>query len=123
MNNTHNHSIRIATAVLALALSGGAFAQTAGNPTSNEPATAAAKNDSAQPVSDTWITTKVKTELLASSEVSGTDIKVETVNGVVKLSGTANKAQAEKAKSIAHNIDGVKSVDTSGLMGGKSAKK
>ncbi|KWS03005.1 Osmotically inducible protein Y precursor [Lysobacter capsici AZ78] len=124
MNNTHTHSIRIATAVLALALSGGAFAQSAGTPTGNDPATAAAKNDSAQPVSDTWITTKVKTELLASSEVSGTDIKVETVNGVVKLSGTANKAQAEKAKSIAQNIDGVKSVDTSGLMAGaKSAKK
>ena len=123
MKNTHTHSIRLATAVLALALSGGAFAQ-ASTPTGSEPAMDAAKNDSAQPVSDTWITTKVKTELLASSEVSGTDIKVETVNGVVKLSGTANKAQAEKAKSIAHNIDGVKSVDTSGLMaGGKSAKK
>lgn len=123
MKNTHTHSIRIATAVLALALSGGAFAQS-GTPTGSDPAMGAAKNDSAQPVSDTWITTKVKTELLASSEVSGTDIKVETVNGVVKLSGTANKAQTEKAKSIAHNIDGVKSVDTSGLMaGGKSAKK
>lgn len=124
MKNTHTNSIRIAVAALALALSGGAFAQTAGTATGSDPATAAATNDSAQPVSDTWITTKVKTELLASSDVSGTDITVETVNGVVKLSGTASKAQADKAKSIAKNIDGVKSVDTSGLMAGaKSAKK
>lgn len=116
-------SIVHATAVLALTLSGAAFAtaQHTGAPTGEMAAT---DNNSAQPVSDTWITTKVKTELLASSEVSGTDIKVETVNGVVSLSGTASKAQAEKAASIARNIDGVKNVDTSGLMAGaKKAKK
>lgn len=116
-------SIRYAVAVLALTVSTATFAQTTGAPTGNDPATAAAQNDSAQPVSDTWITTKVKTELLASSEVSGTDIKVETVNGTVKLSGMATKAQADKAASIARNIDGVKSVDTSGLTGAKNAKK
>ena len=49
--------------------------------------TVAAHTDSDQPVSDTWITTKVKADLLASSDVSGLDISVETSNGTVSLSG------------------------------------
>lgn len=113
----------IATIALSLALSGAAWAQSAGTRADTDPATAATGSDSAQPVSDTWITTKVKTELMASSDVSGTDITVETVNGVVKLSGNVNKAQADKASSIAKNIDGVKKVDTSGLISTKSAHK
>ncbi|MEH6421443.1 BON domain-containing protein [Pseudomonas sp. CGJS7] len=116
----------IAIAAFSIALSSAAWAapQTAGTRADNDPATAAASNDSAQPVSDTWITTKVKTELMASSEVAGTDISVETVNGVVKLSGSVDKTQADKAASIAKNIDGVKKVDTSGLIAAhKSARK
>ena len=37
--------------------------------------------DSDQPVSDTWITTKVKADLVASDGVPGTDISVNTTNG------------------------------------------
>lgn len=112
-------------AAIGLALASGAHAQTAGtraDSAAQDPATATANNDSQQPVSDTWITTKVKTELMATGGVPGTDIKVETVNGVVKLSGSVEKAQAEKAASIARNIDGVKKVDTSGLMASHSRK-
>lgn len=111
----------IATAVLAFAVSSAAWA--APQTTAADPATAT--GESAQPVGDTWITTKVKTELAASSEVPATDISVETVNGVVMLSGHVTKAQATKAAAIAKNIDGVKKVDTSGLMasGKKSAHK
>src|SRR5690606_25957226 len=43
--------------------------------------------NSDQPVDDTWITTKVKSSLLAESEVSGLDINVDTLNGVVTLRG------------------------------------
>lgn len=43
--------------------------------------------DSEQPGSDTWITTKVKSSLLADSDVAGLKIDVETVNGVVTLTG------------------------------------
>jgi len=76
----------------------------------------AAERESAQPVDDTWITTKVKSSLLADSDVSGTDIKVDTVNGVVHLSGNATtQAQADKAKKIAGEIKGVNKVDTSAL--------
>lgn len=117
-------------AALGLAFAGSAAAQSAGTradgaqdaQTAQDPAASTATGDSQQPVGDTWITTKVKTELMATSGVPGTDIKVETVNGVVKLSGHVDKTQAEKAASIARNIDGVKKVDTSGLMASHSRK-
>lgn len=115
----------IAAAALGLAFAGSAVAQTAGTRAdgaqdrTQDPAAATATGDSQQPVSDTWITTKVKTELMSADDVSGTDIKVETVNGVVKLSGSVDKKQAEKAASIARNVDGVKKVDTTGLMARK----
>ncbi|OAX55979.1 BON domain-containing protein, partial [Xanthomonas translucens pv. translucens] len=67
------------------------------------------KHESKEPVTDTWITTKVKADLLATKDVSGTDIKVETLNGTVKLSGAVeNKMQRDKAVSVAKMIDGVK---------------
>lgn len=76
----------------------------------------AAQEDSSQPASDTWITTKVKAELLADTEVSGTAIKVETVNGVVTLSGEVDsQAQIDKAKALARGIKGVTNVDASML--------
>jgi osmotically-inducible protein OsmY len=63
-------------------------------------------------VEDSVITTKVKAALLADPEVKGTDINVETQQGVVQLSGAVdNKAQASKAVSLAKNVDGVKSVN------------
>lgn len=79
-----------------------------------------ARTDSTQPGEDTWITTKVKAALLADDGVPGTDIKVETDNGVVKLSGTVDsKEKIKKAVSVAETIDGVKKVDKSGLTVGK----
>ena len=74
------------------------------------------QNDSSQPVNDTWITTKVKADLLATENVSGLDIKVETVNGVVTLTGAvSNQAQKDKAIAVAKQIKGVSKVDASGL--------
>lgn len=80
------------------------------------PRTQAGQHESAQPVDDTWITTKVKADLLTSSNVPGTEIKVETVNGVVTLSGTVStQAEKDKALKTARGIKGVKSVEASGL--------
>ncbi|WP_414674668.1 BON domain-containing protein [Lysobacter sp.] len=82
------------------------------------------EGDSAQPVNDTWITTKVKADLMATSDVPGTTIDVDTTNGTVKLSGTvSSKAEADKAVSVAKNIKGVKSVDSSGLKVAKGGTK
>ena len=73
-------------------------------------------SDSDQPIDDTWITTKVKSSLLADSDVAGLDVEVETVNGEVRLSGDVDsQAQADRAAEIARNIEGVTNVDTSGL--------
>jgi hyperosmotically inducible protein len=78
--------------------------------------TTAANTESAQPMSDTWITTKVKADLLAESDVSGLDISVETANGTVSLSGDVdNQAQIDRATAIAREIEGVKSVDAKQL--------
>lgn len=74
------------------------------------------KTESAQPVTDTWITTKVKTDLLATKDVSGMEIKVDTKDGVVKLEGTvSSKAEVDRAIAAARSIEGVKKVDSSML--------
>lgn len=64
-----------------------------------------------QAVSDVWITTKVKSTLLYSSNVSGDDITVTTVGGVVTLTGDLDSG-AERALAIelTQNVKGVKSV-------------
>jgi osmotically-inducible protein OsmY len=60
---------------------------------------------------DTWITTKVKTQLIGDTTVSGTSINVETFRGVVQLSGfAATQAEADRAVKLAQSVSGVKSV-------------
>lgn len=87
-------------------------------PTEHDKAQAghATQTDSQQLGSDTWITTKVKADLLTSSNVPGMEIKVETVNGVVMLSGmVSSAAEKERAVTTTRGIQGVKQVDASGL--------
>lgn len=73
-------------------------------------------NESKKPVTDTWITTKVKADLLATDNVAGTDVKVETKNGIVTLTGAvATQAEHDKAVAVAKGIEGVKSVKSTGL--------
>ena len=58
------------------------------------------------------MTTKVKAKFAADSEVSATNIHVDTDNGVVKLSGMAkSRDEAAKAESIAKSTEGVTSVE------------
>lgn len=61
-------------------------------------------------VSDTWITTKIKTKLLACNDLDATQIKVVTENGTVYLIGTVPADEAEAAVDIARNTDGVQRV-------------
>jgi len=72
---------------------------------------------------DTWITTKVKSELATTKNVKSSDITVNTMDGVVTLTGTATSA-AEKTKveAVAKKVKGVKSVDASGLTVADTAK-
>ena len=73
-------------------------------------------DNSQQPVTDTWITTKVKTELAGTEGIKSGDISVTTTNGVVRLSGVVgNKAQVQKAVAIAKAVKGVHNVDAAAL--------
>lgn len=68
-------------------------------------------------VSDAWITTKVKTQLVADAETEATDIDVDTENGVVTLTGTVEQpADRERVIEIAESIEGVRQVDDSRLQ-------
>lgn len=60
---------------------------------------------------DTATTSEVKAKLLADDIVPSRNVKVETTDGVVQLSGTVkSQAQSDRAESIAKAVDGVKSV-------------
>lgn len=62
-------------------------------------------------IDDTIITTKVKTALLADSDIKGLAIDVETSGGVVTLNGTAtNQTQIDRAGQLAKDVKGVNSV-------------
>jgi hyperosmotically inducible periplasmic protein len=68
------------------------------------------------PVSDTWITTKVKAELLANETVKGLDINVSTTNGVVTLAGVLDsRTQVDTAIRLAMSVKGVAEVDSRAL--------
>ena len=114
--------------LLATILSLALFSSAAGQATDNssattEPgaaastnATASANDESAQPGTDGWITTKVKVQLMATKGISSTDISVTTTNGVVTLSGVLDsKAQVQKSVAVAKSIKGVQKVDSSAL--------
>ncbi|OGT47257.1 MAG: hypothetical protein A3E82_06635 [Gammaproteobacteria bacterium RIFCSPHIGHO2_12_FULL_38_11] len=59
---------------------------------------------------DAWITTKIKTEMMAKPGLHSTQIKVLTENGTVYLMGVLSQHQADMAVNIARQVDGVKKV-------------
>lgn len=59
---------------------------------------------------DAWITTKIKTEMLATAGLHSTEIKVVTENSVVYLMGVLSLHQTELATNVARRVDGVKQV-------------
>ena len=76
-----------------------------------------AMDEAGDGVDDAWITSKVKTQLLADTAVSGTMITVDTKANVVTLGGTAETAAARaKAIEIATATKGVTKVIADGLV-------
>ncbi|CCJ78056.1 molecular chaperone OsmY [Cronobacter muytjensii] len=60
---------------------------------------------------DAATTSEIKAKLLADDIVPSRNVKVETTDGVVQLSGTVeSEKQSQRAESIAKAVDGVKSV-------------
>ncbi|NIG87575.1 divisome-associated lipoprotein YraP [Serratia symbiotica] len=62
--------------------------------------------------SDTWITTKVRSQLLTSDTVKSTNVKVTTENGEVFLLGLVTRQEGQAAAQIASQTSGVKHVTT-----------
>ncbi len=56
---------------------------------------------------DVWLTSKVKSTLLASGEVNGKDVKVVTENAEVFLLGLVSVKEADLVVEIVRNISGV----------------
>ena len=59
---------------------------------------------------DSWITTKVKSALLANAELNGIKVKVITEDSEVFLLGLVTREHADIATEVARNISGVKQV-------------
>jgi len=73
--------------------------------------TKAVTQDAKVAVTDSWVTSKTKIELFADDRVKGSQVKVETIDGVVHLRGKVDSADAKAAATnVAQGIDGVKSV-------------
>jgi hyperosmotically inducible protein len=115
-------AIAAATATaLTMTLANAAFAQS--TQANQAPMTLAANevtkavDSTAEAGSDTWITTKVKSDLMTEKGIPGTDIKVETNKGVVSLSSTVAVTDAQKSTAVAitKKIKGVKAVSADGL--------
>lgn len=72
--------------------------------------TACGKSVSAT-IDDAQVTTRVKTALLNAPDVNATRIEVDTVQGVVTLSGgVRSETEREQAVAVARRISGVKDV-------------
>lgn len=59
---------------------------------------------------DAWLTAKIKTLMLADSEVSGLRTKVISENGVVYLMGLVSQEDANKTVNLVSNTKGVTKV-------------
>ncbi len=65
-------------------------------------------------IDDSTITTKVKAKFAEDKDVSAMAISVETLRGVVQLSGFAkNASERSKAEALARSTSGVQSVRNS----------
>lgn len=59
---------------------------------------------------DSWLTSKVKSKLLANGDVESGRIKVVTENGTVFMMGLLSRAEADQAVDVVRNTGGVQKV-------------
>ncbi len=68
-------------------------------------------------IADGWITTKVKSTFMYSSNINSSDISVSTLGGVVTLTGSvASGPEHALAVELAQNVRGVKRVESDALQ-------
>lgn len=112
----HVASATMTATALSLLLAGPVLADTRTAVQPTMLAASEAMNATEDAVTDTWITSKVKSTFLADSELSGIDISVETNKGVVTLSGVvASDAERDLAVAKAKEIKGVTAVAAEAL--------
>jgi len=59
---------------------------------------------------DTWLTTKIKTQMLADSTIPGSRIKIVTENGIVYMLGLVTRQEANLTTSLVQGVDGVQKI-------------
>jgi len=59
---------------------------------------------------DSWLTSKVKSRLLATEDVRASRVKVVTANGVVYLMGKINRLEADQAVAATREVFGVQKI-------------
>jgi hyperosmotically inducible protein len=76
----------------------------------------AAERSTGQVVDDALVTTKIKASFAADAQVSALAIDVDTVNGVVTLTGVVESESArQRAIQLAQETEGVQRVDATNL--------
>jgi hyperosmotically inducible protein len=112
------HSVSLGSIVfVSTLLLGSSMALAASDDPSMAPSKAASNAE--RVVSDSWITTKVKSEILANSVSKAFKVSVKTKSGAVSLKGKLpNQDAIDLVKMISEKVKGVKSVDVSGLVVG-----
>lgn len=124
MTRSHYSNVLILTGVfttLGIGIAGCAEpgedrAARATNPPSMATAAKITGDAASEALSDTWITSKVKSVLLADPDAKGLDVNVETQNGVVSLKGElTSQAAIDHVRQLAEDVEGVKRVNASAL--------
>jgi hyperosmotically inducible protein len=83
---------------------------------------AQASKSTGEVIDDTTINASVKAGLIGNKTTKAHDINVETYKGVVQLSGFVDTpAEKDEAARVAAGVDGVKSVQNSIAIGGKTS--
>ncbi|MBH3310898.1 MULTISPECIES: BON domain-containing protein [Pseudomonas] len=59
---------------------------------------------------DAWLTTKIKTQMLADESVPSSRIKVITENGIVYLLGLVRQQEANAATNVVQGVSGVQKI-------------
>ncbi len=110
------HAVALGTiSILSASLLGANMALAASDATTTAPSKAASSAE--RVVTDSWITTKVKSEILANSLSKAFKVSVKTKSGAVSLKGKLPTQDAiDLVKMISEKVKGVKSVDVSGLV-------
>ena len=110
MKNLYPQALRLAAVAVCCSALNGCFLLLVGGAAEGG-YVAGQKEKPSTTVSDQWITTKVKTALIADSEIKARNINVVTSDGVVTLRGIVfSPKEQERAAAAAQKIKGVKKV-------------